>query len=84
MPITKELASTAAEIIENTKAGVTLSFNGESDLDRIEIDFLNKWIQYKQFLYSFDPLKVDLDEFNKYSAQNVTKALVQALNKIIT
>lgn len=76
-------ASTAAKVIEETGAGITLTFEGEPELQKIELTFMEKWEAYQTFLASFDVKNVNLETFNKYSAKSVTEILVDALNKII-
>ncbi len=75
-------ASTAVDVIRNSKAGLVLDFNGEVELDKIKLEF-NKIIkEYLNFVFTFNPEKVDQSEFEKYSAFNVTGILAAALDKV--
>jgi hypothetical protein len=73
-------ASTAAQILEKTKAGKVVKIIPES-LKSQKSDLLSGFIEFLSFLNNFDPKNVDLEEFTTYSAKNVTEALVQLLDK---
>jgi len=73
-------ASTAAEILEKTKAGKVVKLNPKS-LKSQKSDFLNGFFNYLTFLESFDSNNVDIVEFNTYSAEKVTATLAQLLDK---
>ena len=74
--------SSACKVIRSSHAGIVLDFDGEPGLQDICINFNKKWKEYLQFLKSFSAEKIDHQEFEKYSARNVTGILVEALNKI--
>jgi hypothetical protein len=76
-------ASTAAEILEKTKAGKVVKINPKS-LKSQKSDFLNGFFNYLTFLESFDSNNVDIAEFNTYSAEKVTETLAQLLDKTQT
>jgi hypothetical protein len=73
-------ASTAAEILEKTKAGKVVKINPTS-LKSQKSDFLNGFLNYITFLENFDSNNVDIEEFNTYSAEKVTATLAQLLDK---
>jgi hypothetical protein len=73
-------ASTAAEILEKTKAGKVVKINPKS-LKSQKSDFLNGFFNYLTFLENFDSNNVDIKEFNTYSAEKVTETLAQLLDK---
>lgn len=73
--------SSACKVIEETRTGITLSFNGENDLQKIKDTFLNKWNLYMLFREKFNPNEINLNAFETYSARNVTKILADALNE---
>lgn len=74
--------SSACAVIQETKAGTVLSFNGERDIQKIADDFPKKWRTHLQFISAFDTENINMDEFDKYSAKNVTKILAEALDKV--
>lgn len=73
-------ASTAAEILEKTKAGKVVKINPKS-LKSQKSALLNCFLNYLTFLENFDSNNVDIAEFNTYSAEKVTATLVQLLDK---
>lgn len=75
--------STAAQVLERTKAGLTLTFNGEKEIEKIGANFKKVFLEYLIFLKAFDPAKVDQQEFELYSARKVTELLVNALNQLL-
>lgn len=75
--------SSACKVIEETKAGITLAFNGESDLAKIADTFFSKWQSYLNFQQTFDPSQINQEAFEAYSARSVTKILANALNQSI-
>lgn len=74
--------STAVKILTASGAAIVLDFNGEQDLKKIEQVFSPVFSSYKTFLQSFDPGKVDKEIFQEYSAEEVTRKLVELLNEI--
>lgn len=75
-------ASSAVGVIRNSQAGVVLSFNGEAEAENAGELFAGAFTEWRTFQRSFDPVKVDMQEFNKYSAYEVTKILAELLDKI--
>jgi len=73
-------ASTAAEILEKTKAGKVVKINPKS-LKSQKNDFLNSFLNYITFLENFDSNNVNIEEFKAYSAEKVTAKLAQLLDK---
>jgi hypothetical protein len=73
--------SSAAAIIREANAGIVLMFNGIKDIDRISSAFIGVWQQFIQFQQTFNPGTVNLNSFNKYSADSITNQLAQMLNK---
>lgn len=76
--------STAIKVLEESDGGMTLTFNGENDLDKLEINFPDVFTKFKLFLHSFNTTRVNKAVFNEYSASAVTKQLADLLNKIIS
>jgi hypothetical protein len=74
-------ASTASTILEQTRAGLVLSFDGAADLDVIETGFAQKFSDFREFSAQFRPSQVSLREFESYSARSVTRMLAEAMNQ---
>lgn len=75
--------STAVDIIRISGAGLVLDFDGEKDVDHITRAFPGKFLSFRLFLNDFAPGSVNIEIFEIYSAKNVTRQLVDLLNKII-
>jgi hypothetical protein len=73
--------STAVEVIEKSKAGITLLMDAENDLDTLSERFLDQLKNYMSWAQTFDPLFVDKVYFDAYTAKAVTKKLVEAIQK---
>jgi hypothetical protein len=73
-------ASTAAGILEKTKAGIVVKINPKS-LKSQKSALLNCFLNYITFIENFDSNNVDIVEFNTYSAEKVTATLAQLLDK---
>ena len=74
--------SSAVEIIQQSKAGVVLAFNGEEELNKIYKEFMNAYIDFRNFAQAFIPSAVDQLIFERYSAKETTKQLALLLNKL--
>jgi hypothetical protein len=74
--------STAIKVIEESKAGVVLSFDGENEVGMIENVFPQKFIQYLAFIKSFEPANVLMETFDEYSAKSVTRQLSLLLEQV--
>ena len=75
-------ASSACKVIEQSKVGVVLAFDGEQGLSAIHDNFNAKWKDFAQYRNTFDADTLDLQYFEQYSARAVTKILAEALEKI--
>ncbi|MBX2931845.1 MAG: hypothetical protein KF781_07870 [Chitinophagaceae bacterium] len=75
-------ASTACNVIEASKAGMVLAFEGEEDIDTIGKNFTEFFKNYLQYITQFNPSEVNKEIFNQYSAREVTKLLATQLNAI--
>jgi hypothetical protein len=74
--------STAVEVLEKSNAAKVLSFDGENDTEKIKNTFpmvFSQWLAFKKFFNFSD---VNVEEFNKFSAYEVTKILAELLNSI--
>ena len=74
--------SSAVKVIEKSKVGIVLSFDGILELDLIENCFSKYFSSFKVFAQSFKKENVNAEMFQKYSAYNVTKTLAELINKI--
>lgn len=74
--------STAVNILTNSNVGIVLAFNGEAGLGNVNSDFINRFNEWLDFKKNFKKENVNMDEFNKFSALEVTKSLVNLLNNI--
>ena len=75
--------SSAVKVIEDAGAGSVLHFNGESELHLIYEGFPERFVQFRNFISSFDKAHVNMSLFNEYSAYAVTKQLAELLNKAL-
>jgi hypothetical protein len=76
-------ASTAVNVIEESKAGIVLAFNGEDDIDLIRKNFIAYFKMYQEYAASFDPANVNRNAFEENSARNITRKLVELIDKIL-
>jgi hypothetical protein len=75
--------SSAAQVLANSKAGKVLTIDGEREVSKVKQHFSIDFIQFTEWIKTFDASKVDMEEFEKYSARNVTKMLVEALEEAL-
>ena len=75
--------SSAVKVLEESNGGITLTFNGENDLDKLAMNFPGVFTKFKLFLHSFNKAQVNKAVFNEYSASGGTKQLADLLDKII-
>jgi hypothetical protein len=76
-------SSTAARVLQQTGAGLVLSFDGEGDMTKIETSFAEILRRFMSFAATFDASQVNRAEFEQYSAQGVTASLAAALNRAL-
>jgi hypothetical protein len=74
--------STAVQVLEQSGAGVVLSFKGESELTKIKSRFPEKWNEFKIFAEQFHASSVNKEVFEQYSAKEVTKQLAGLLDSL--
>jgi hypothetical protein len=75
--------STAAGILQATRAGLALCFDGENGLNKIRDEFAFIFEEFISFKNAYDPKQVDQVLFNNYSAKAVTAKLVELLNRVV-
>ena len=73
--------STAVDVINSSRAGIVLTFNGESDLDTIKNSFSETIRTYKKFMDHFNPQDIQMEAFEQYSAKAVTRTLVKFIEE---
>ena len=73
-------ASTAVQLLEQSNAGLVLSFNGEEDLEKVGIELPSLFGHFKNFINQFDKKQVNQEVFSKYSAYAVTSQLAILLD----
>lgn len=74
--------STAGTILQKSKAGQVLSFDGENDLGSINQRFAIFFSDFINFINEFDPALIDETIFEEYSAKAVTGKLTALLNQV--
>jgi hypothetical protein len=74
-------SSTAAEILESSKAGVVFRMVPEN-LNEKKQELLTTFKQFLSLKDNFSSSNVDLNQFEQYSAENVTKQLAVLLNQV--
>lgn len=75
-------ASSACEVLRKSGAGIVVDFDGEAELNKISTSFASSFTFFKTFVANYSFTQIDLTEFEKYSAKNVTRILAGSLNKI--
>lgn len=75
--------SLAVELLKKVKLGEYIFFNGEQDIEKIEINFTTVLNDFRQFSSSFNPLSIDSSLFDAHSAKSVTQTLVTLLNRVV-
>lgn len=76
-------SSTACKVLRSSGAGVVLDFDGEDDLGKISGDFPHSVKLFRVFVRDYNYSNINQQEFEKYSARNVTKTLADSLNKVV-
>lgn len=71
--------SSAVPVLEQSRAGIVLSFHGEKELNKIQNEFVAKWNEFTLFVKKFHPASVNKEVFEQYSAKAVTYQLSQLL-----
>jgi hypothetical protein len=69
-------------VLRETNAGLTLCFNGELGLSKIEAEFVESFKEFRRFTINFNPAQVQHIVFEEYSAKSVTKKLAEALDSL--
>lgn len=75
--------SFALALLKKSSSAKVLDFNGSDDLQSINNNWANTWIEFESNLKCFDPELIDQRVFEMYSARHVTQKLVSLLDEII-
>ena len=74
--------STAVKVLQESKAGMVLDFNGEEDLALIESSFAAFMKDFIAWMKVYDKANINQEIFEQYSAYSVTKKLAGLLDSI--
>ncbi len=77
-------ASTAVQVLRESRAGIVVTMKGEEDLDTLSARFLEGLKEFMLFKQTFDPSKINRAAFEQYSAKAVTAQLVEKLDEIVS
>lgn len=75
--------SSAVKVLQQSHAGLVLTFNGEADLLSIENSFTPLMMIFFEWIKTFDAGQIDMEMFEQYSAKNVTGKLATLLYKVV-
>ena len=75
-------ASTAVQVLRETRAGIVLDFPGEAGVAGICRQFPESFRSFRSFYAEFDPEIVDMRAFDQYSARQVTQTLADLLDRV--
>ena len=75
--------STAVKVIRDSGAGVVLDFDGEKDINCVYEEFPEVFNSFRSFCKKYDAKNINMKEFDKYSAREVSKFLAELLDQAI-
>lgn len=75
--------STAVAVLQESEAGMVLAFDGEKDIKKIYIRWMEVWNRFCSYAQNFDSSSVKKEVFEQYSAKAVTASLAGLLNRCI-
>ena len=73
--------STAVRVIDESGAGKVLTFDGAEDVASIENEFPGKFLEFTEWMKSFNAENIDRSSFDQYSARAITCQLASLLEK---
>jgi hypothetical protein len=76
-------ASTAVAVLQQSKAGVVLGFNGAAAVGTIYKNWMEYWQKFLVFNSSFSSADVERQVFERYSAKAVTNQLALLLDDVV-
>ncbi|MCC6692639.1 MAG: hypothetical protein IT253_04485 [Chitinophagaceae bacterium] len=74
--------STAVEVLTKSGAGYVVDFSSKEECELKMQHFEKEYLQFLEFYQLYDAAKINMLDFDKYSAKNITETLVEALDKI--
>jgi hypothetical protein len=74
--------STAVPVLNQSKAGMVLPFDGEAGLKSITSLFVPFFIAYKSWMPTYNSVDIDTKVFEQFSAYNITAQLALLLNDV--
>ncbi len=75
--------SLAVGLLQSTKLGEYIFFNGEKEVEKVKLAFLEAFQNFRKYSETYDANQIDFSSFDSYSAKAVTEKLVILLNKVI-
>lgn len=72
--------STAVKVIEESMAGIVLSFEGEPDIDAIKRNFITSFKKYKSYANTYNPENVNKGAFDENAAIKITGKLAALID----
>ena len=75
--------SSAVSVVQQSKAGKVLAFNGEIGLNTIKDEFVKFFQTFHEFYQNFNPNQINYSLFEQYSAKNITGILAQLLDQAV-
>lgn len=72
--------STAVKVLEESNAGIVLNFAGETELQKIQNNWMDVFNRFSSYAHQFDSSSVKKEAFEQYSAKAVTASLAALLN----
>jgi hypothetical protein len=76
-------ASTAAGVLAGSGAGMVIGVDGENGVAVVKETFAQCFEQFLLFMGTYNVANIRMQEFDKYSAYNVTRMLAEALDKAV-
>lgn len=74
--------STAVKVLEESNAGIVLSFAGEAELQKIYKNWMDVFSRFSSYAAQFDSSSVKKETFEQYSAKAVTMQLATLLDQL--
>lgn len=74
--------STAVKVLQESNAGIVLSFAGEAELQKIYTNWGDVFKRFCSYAHQFESASVKKEAFEQYSAKAVTQQLTILLNEL--
>ena len=76
-------ASTAVDVIKKANLGKMILFNGQSEVNKIKMEFHQNFIPWVNNLNNFNPDHIAMEVFEQFSAYESTRKLAELMDKVI-